>query len=191
MPGFQRFIVPFYDCSDPTITNATDKYRGKANCRVIETAQLGPHALAFMHASETLLVHGHGNYGLRTLSNRDRNATEVRTMTEIGAWLRALSLPAGHIRIKLLGCETQPAAQDLARDLGPDFPNVVVGGYTKSIYIGAGNRSMFVRDGEQWARPNTTNSGVVWWYDATGRSVAKPRPQDPPQMLYDPYLDTH
>ena len=182
MPGVTRYWTPFYGTTNVEIVNARYKYMQKPNCLVID--QMWEDCLAFMNPAETFLINGHGSYqGLMISETSDGTGWRCEVQ-EIANCLYTAGLPKDHVRIKMLGCMTEFFARFLAITLGKTHPNIVVGGYTRDIYIGNGHRALISQPG-RYAAPNVTGSGFVVWHNANGSAVVKPAAKLQ-EMDYDP-----
>ena len=188
MAGITRYWTPFTGTNNLEIKHGRDKYLQKpTTCRVLDV--LTKHSLAFMDPAETLIIDGHGQKDSFVLTEGQGGQGRMESVKSIAGALRNAGLPEEHVRIRILGCETENFARFLAKELGTTHPRIVVGGYKYSIYVGHGHRSLVDVPGQQWPVANTTGSGNVAWFDAKGNVVSKPT-QKVTEKLYDPYLDT-
>jgi hypothetical protein len=178
-----RYWMPFTGTTNNELVNARLKYLAKPDCYVLDglTANL----LEFMDSAETLIINGHGSSGSLTLSETSDGGGTSVSVQVLASWLRYAGLPANHVRIRILGCETIDFARFLAIELSRDHPSIVVGGYRHKIFIVAGRRAHMAVGFPPVE--NTTGSGNVIWYNARGQQVQKPQ-QKLAEKPYDPRM---
>jgi hypothetical protein len=168
MPGFQYYFYPFQSKNDPTLSVVGEKYRAKRNAEEITSDS----QLADLDIRATLLIDGHSDEGSHEISARKGGSPEKptwETITVDALAGRLARLPQQFVSIKMLACKGTTFAKDLAIKLHTTHPWIHVGGYSKSIFHVQGMRAVTDPDG-----PNTTGSGLVWWFDGSGKRVAKP-----------------
>jgi hypothetical protein len=173
--------------------------------------------LAGIEVDSTLLIDGHGNWTASRISVKTRS----KYLPGDRGWLRITvddlvtqlifdGLPKGHVRIRLLSCyggglnpedaihdrsqAAAPFAKVLAMKLGPTHPNIVVGGYTGSVWVPpkGGHNEVFLKkvdDSETVpARDHrdevNMDDRMIKWFNASGTQVEKPRPTAPTAQVH-------
>ena len=178
MPSRKRLQVywnPFAEReNDPNVDlslrQTEGDFRRKWNCRIVAKA---PNFLAGVKPYEILLIDGHGNGGVNLFS-RENPPAESLSVAAIALMIQLGKLPTNHVLIKLLGCRGYLCAQALAQVLRPQYPNIIVGGYTHPVIHGIANRAEFVLP-DLTMVSNWTGSQYVRWYDAHGNAAIKPQ----------------
>lgn len=166
MPGFQYYYYPFKSRNDITLNVVTQKYQEKQNVQVV-TGEMLPN----LNPSGTLLIDGHSGDGEFTITARSGEKTfEIITVKDLKT--RLAVIPTNFVAIRMLACFGATFARVLAKQLGETHPGIHVGGYSQSVFHVPGSRAATKPGG-----PNTTGSGLVWWYDAKGARVQKPARQ--------------
>jgi hypothetical protein len=166
----QYYWNPFGVGADTTLDTNGAYFRQKSNCTVVFMD--GGGFLGSVPDDAVLLIDGHGG-GLPKISDKANNGNSYDYKT-IAYWIKEWGhLPATHLLIKFVGCQTSFCAQCLAKELGTTHKNLVVGGYTHSVVHGTGTRAFILTGGEKLGVRNTTNSGFVKWYGIDGKETKK------------------
>jgi len=186
MPNLSYLCTPFTDSQNGPIVAAFNKYRGKWNCVVID--ELRPGCLTYMPTLATLIICGHSssmraNYLSETVDGTGRSVHYDGFKNR----LINSGLNPNHVLIRILGCESQFFAANLAVGLGPTHPRIVVGGYQHDISIVLGSRTVIkMGHGNVAENVNDTGASTVQWFSPHGL-VRKPAGR---AEAYNPWLGT-
>lgn len=190
----QAYWNPFDKTGDKTLQNSAKDRFGKLNCRFMYGKPGDAGFLADVRNVEVLLIDGHSGTNCSFIAAKEFGETEKLNWMNLARAIATAGLPQGHLLIKLLGCSGAFCAKLLAQTLGSgkplgyDYKSIVVGGYTLPVVYGLTSRSVLLKGDEMIT--NTTNSGLVKWYDINGSEVSKPDlpkwnyPE--PKSAYDP-----
>ncbi|MFD1216955.1 MULTISPECIES: hypothetical protein [Microbulbifer] len=186
----QYYINPFLQDIDNVLATSRTKYRLKANCTAVNTTMW--HCLNNVEKEATVLIDGHGaqagfNEPVNGISNGLSGEQRIYcSPAQIATWLHQYwTLPTSHVKIRLLGCELNHVAQQLAIELGHlGYANIVVGGYIDSVIYdgfdaqtGRGSAYSLVDLGthnQLFSKSDLDGEERLEWFNAQGQKVTKP-----------------
>lgn len=188
----QYYINPFLQYIDDVLATSLTKYRLKTNCTTVNTTTW--YCLNNVEREATILIDGHGaqdgfDEPVSGISNGLRGEQRMYcSPVQLAYWLhRYWYLPVSHVKIRLLGCELNHVAQQLAIELGRwGYVDIVVGGYIDSVIrdgfdpqTGRGSAYSLVdldTGKKLFHKSALATAGIerLEWYNARGQKVAKP-----------------
>jgi hypothetical protein len=173
MSGAQYYLDPF-DVEMPSGQSGRNKYKKKRNCYVVDAPSIEVRQIP---SNATLIIDGHSSSGSPTISRfqfPDGKANQTIRFERLAELLSGARLPVTHGLIRLLACEGNSYAQNLAIDLGKvGYNDIAVGGYTVTNYQVEGQRTRFGPDHYD-ENDDLIGDKPIKWYNASGKQIQKP-----------------